>query len=373
LAELVSVASSKNAFRLTVLSFIATCLALIVIGLGAYTRLTDAGLGCPDWPGCYGHLFEPNTTASPTIPVANKVATTSSLLPQAGEGARRADEGSFINDQPIKENVWAVQAWTEMIHRYAAGTLGLLVLGLFILALRSRATLPWKIPCILAVLIVWQALLGMWTVTLKLHPTIVMAHLLGGFTTLTLLWLYHLQIQNKTKPLKLSLPKIYTPLVVTSLTLLILQIALGGWTSANYAALACLDFPQCQAAWLPTHNFYDALTLWHSVGPNFEFGLLDNAARMTIHMMHRLGALLTTLVLTLTCGIILKTTPHLHKIVWIIIALLCLQVALGITNILAILPLGIAVMHNMVAALLLLSVVTLTYYVCISDKKVEKK
>lgn len=331
--------------------FIATGLALIVIGLGAYTRLTDAGLGCPDWPGCYGHLFEPNNF--------------------------------------LKENFWTTKAWTEMIHRYVAGSLGLLILVLFFFSLRYHFTLPSKvnnetsfpikIPCLLLVLIICQALLGMWTVTLKLHPTIVMAHLLGGFTTLTLLWLYYLQLKNYlsvNSPFlrkAVILPNYYKPLTLLCLITVILQIALGGWTSANYAALACLDFPQCQASWLPAHNFSAAFTLLHPIGPNFEFGLLDNAARITIHMTHRFGALLTTLLLTLTCGIMLKTniSSLLRKTAWVIIALLCLQVALGITNILAILPLPIAVMHNMVAALLLLSVVTLTYYVFIS-RRTEK-
>ena len=325
-----------NLKTLRLLSFLGACLALIVIGLGAYTRLTDAGLGCPDWPGCYGHLIQ------------------------------------------NEHSNWSLQAWTEMIHRYIAGSLGLLVLGITFLAIKARKTLPYKIPLFLVGLIICQALLGMWTVTLKLHPTIVMLHLIGGFTTLTLLWLYYLQLRTLSEKQTTTVPTSIKRFLIIALGLLILQIALGGWTSANYAALACLDFPQCQGSWLPQSNFSQALTFLHPIGPNFEFGLFDSATRMTIHMMHRFGALITTVAITLSCGMLLrngreKINDPFRKATWVVIGLLCFQVSLGITNVLEVLPLGIAVLHNMVAAMLLLSVVTLTYLVMIKGDVCNEK
>lgn len=329
----------KSMRYLISLSFFGVFLAVLVIGLGAYTRLTDAGLGCPDWPGCYGVLFEPAVSTLEATP-------------------------------------WSTKAWTEMAHRYLAGSLGLLVLTLLgsVLFLRRSYLLPWKIPSLLLLLIFCQALLGMWTVTLKLHPTVVMSHLLGGFSTMTLFWLYGLQLMAIRDPLFSLSPAMqhrYKPFVLTALALLILQIALGAWTSANYAALVCPTFPQCHTSWLPASNFTEAFQLFHPTGSNFEFGLLDNAARMTIHMMHRLGALLATSAIFVTCGLIIKDScsRHLSGVVGVIILLLCLQIALGITNVLAVLPLPIAVMHNVIAALLLLGMVTLTYSVCATRKE----
>lgn len=303
--------------------FFATGLALLVIALGAYTRLTDAGLGCPDWPGCYGDLIQ------------------------------------------NQNNMWTRQAWTEMIHRYIAGTLGLLVLCIVGIAFTYRKILPHKIPFILLGLIVFQALLGMWTVTLKLHPSIVTLHLVGGFSTLSLLWLYFLQLRERHVITKASPSSPLFWILLIALTCLLLQILLGAWTSSNYAALACLDFPQCQQSWLPQSNFKEAFIFWHPIGPNFEYGLLDNSSRMTIHMVHRFWAMITAGVITLACGLLLRQSPDssMRRVIYSVIVLLCVQLSLGITNVIAVLPLGIAVLHNIFAALLLLSLVTLTYSV----------
>lgn len=302
------------------LAFFATLLAFFVIVLGAYTRLTDAGLGCPDWPKCYG-----NWIVSKSINNAHLLNTT--------------------------------KAWTEMTHRYVAGLLGMVIFALCILAIRNRRypEQPIALPITLVFLVVFQALLGMWTVTLKLFPLVVLAHLLGGMTTLSLLgWLtvklYYIPAEElKTKKLK-SL----RPLAIFGLVILIIQLFLGGWTSANYAALVCLEFPLCQNQVFPYSNFLQAFNLLVE---------LNYPARVTVHMVHRVGALLTTLVVGWLAFQVFSRARSIfiRALSMGIAVLLTLQILLGITNVLAVLPLPIAVAHNGVAALLLLSLVMLNY------------
>lgn len=321
----------KQNFRL---AFFSTLLAFVVIVLGAYTRLTDAGLGCPDWPGCYGKILVPKQTDHPS------------------------------------EKIHVRKAWTEMTHRYVAGLLGIFifVLGYRTIRIRRRDQQSYFLPIFLCFLVVFQALLGMWTVTLKLYPLVVMAHLLGGFTTLSLLWWLTLSLNphlisafsfNNSINLRFIRFLAFAGLIVLGI-----QLFLGGWTSANYAALVCIDFPYCQGQWLPPLHFEKAFHLTKAgiVGSLGE--PLDNAARVTIHMAHRLGAVLTTLLLGFLIFWIFKT---LHKTtIWFIAVcmgfLLILQIVLGMANIIALLPLWVAVLHNAVAALLLLSVITLNYY-----------
>lgn len=297
---------------------ITTILAFIVVVFGAYVRLSNAGLGCPDWPGCYGHWMVP-------------------------------EEHEIDNNlgRPLETQ----KAWKEMIHRYLAGTLGLLILVLAII--QRHRFLSW----FLVGLVIFQALLGMWTVTLKLHPLVVMAHLLGGLTTLGLLWWMYLTFFNSPQP----------PLILRggglALLVLILQIILGGWTSANYAALACPDFPTCQGYGWPPLNLKEAFFVWHDFGHNYEGGILHNEARMTIHWMHRLGALITFLLLGHLGGkLISKTGGVLKKNGIVILCLLVLQIGLGISNVLFHMPLSIAVAHNAVAVLLLLSLITVNRF-----------
>lgn len=313
------------------LALFATLLAFCVVVLGAYTRLTDAGLGCPDWPGCYGQL------------VLSK------------------------NADKVNPLINVTKAWTEMTHRYVAGLLGMVIFALTLLSIRNRRipSQPVALPITLSVFVIFQAILGMWTVTLKLFPLIVMAHLLGGFTTLSLLWWLTL----KLKPVQLPNLEIDNVLslrlwAIFGLVVLVIQLFLGGWTSANYAALVCLDFPYCQGAIFPHHNFLKAFDLTGAGVLGSIGDPLDNNARVTIHMVHRLGALITAMVIGwLAFHVFSRARSLALRVVSLIIAvLLTIQILLGVTNVLALLPLPIAVAHNAVAALLLLALVTLNYY-----------
>lgn len=322
----------QNASFLRLAQF-AVALTLVVVVLGAYVRLSDAGLGCPDWPGCYGYMMV-------TKAVANE--------PIAAQA---------FPERPLE----ADKAWKEMVHRYAAGLLGLVVFTLAWLAWRRRRdpTVPLKLPLFIAALIVFQALLGMWTVTLLLKPVIVMLHLLGGFATLTLLWI--LVLRRSGLP-AVRVPGALRATAAAALLVLVTQIALGGWTSANYAALACPDFPTCQTQWWPEMDFREAFVPWRGIGVDYEGGVLENDARVAIHMTHRMGALLTTFLLALLAFLVLRGQGGaLRTAGWVMLGLLAVQVSLGLANVLLSLPLGVAVAHNGVAALLLLSLVTLIY------------
>lgn len=313
----------------------ATLLALVVVVLGAYVRLSHAGLGCPDWPGCYGHI-----------------------------GAPEADHHVEAANQAYPERpVEAAKAWKEMIHRYVAGTLGLFILWLAIMAWRRRAEpgQPVALPSFLVLLVIFQALLGMWTVTLLLYPAVVTAHLLFGFTTLALLWWLSSRGLGLYGDGAAPGDGWLRPLAVLGLVLVVIQVLLGGWTSSNYAALACPDFPTCQAVWWPEMDFREGFSLLHKVGLDYEGGLLDGPARTAIHMGHRIGALVVfLLVIDIAVLTLIKAaTPAARRIAVAIIVLLLVQVGLGITNVLAGLPLVVAAAHNGVGALLLLSLVSL--------------
>ena len=313
------------------LAWIAVGLALCVIVLGAFVRLSDAGLGCPDWPGCYGHLAWPDEI--------HEIEAANEAFPE------RAAE-------PHK-------AWKEMVHRYLAGALGLLVLGLFIWAFKQRDKQSYALPLILCFVILFQAALGMWTVTLKLHPSIVMSHLMGGMLMLSLLtWLACSRTESIT-PYRYA-GHVKQSMVVLALFLLVLQIALGGWTSANYAALACQGFPACNGDWWPQMDFVQALDIFKKYGPNYEFGVKDGPARMAIHMIHRIGFVVVTLYFS---WLIFKLTRNreLMPLGVTLGGLLLLQILLGIINVTMALPLAVATMHNGVAALLLMTTVILLY------------
>lgn len=319
------------------IALIATVLALCVTVLGAYVRLSHAGLGCPDWPGCYGYLGVPTKD--------HQVAQANAVFPE----------------RPLETD----KAWKEMVHRYLAGILGLLILGLALLAWRRRREpgQPLALPLFLLGLVIFQALLGMWTVTLLLKPVVVMAHLLGGLATLALLgWLTLRQggiVQAageiEDRPLR--------PWVLLGLLVIIGQIALGGWTSANYAALACPDFPTCQTQWWPAMDFKEAFILWRGLGISYEGGVLANDARVTIHMMHRLGAAIVLVYMGWLGWRILTTARSqvLRGTSLIMLLLLVAQIGLGIANVVLSLPLPVAVAHNGVAALLVLTLVVLNH------------
>lgn len=317
---------------------VGTGLALVVIVLGAYVRLSDAGLGCPDWPGCYGHLVLP-----------------------ADEAARDRAEAAFPH-RPLE----AGKAWREMVHRYAASGLGLsivLVAWCAWLNRRDRRQ-PVVVPLVLLGVVLFQGLLGMWTVTLQLKPLIVMGHLLGGLSTLALLvWLLLEDARQRHRPGRAPARPV-PGLAVLGLCILVAQIALGGWTSSNYAALACPDVPTCQGEWWPPQaDFAEGFVLWRGLGINYEFGVLDAPSRVAIHFTHRLGAVVTLIVL-LGVGLWFRRhsrDPSVRQAALLVMGAVCLQVSIGIAVVWFGLPLVVATAHNAVAALLLVSTLNLVH------------
>lgn len=315
-------------------ALLAAAVAFIVIVLGAYVRLSHAGLGCPDWPGCYGEL----------------------TWPAAADEIRKANEA--FPDRPVETG----KAWREMVHRYLAGALVLLVVALNILAWQGKHRFAGArgLAAGLLLLILFQAALGMWTVTLKLKPIVVMAHLMGGLATFSLLlWLAWRSRPRKPRGDSLAYVP-YRTAVLVGLLVLVLQLALGGWTSANYSALACPDFPTCQSEWWPESDFSEAFILWREIGVDYEGGVLDLPARTAIHMAHRIGAVITALVLGLL-ALRLLARPATRPGGAALGALLAAQITLGILNVVLFLPLPNAVAHNGTGALLLGAMVWLLH------------
>lgn len=317
---------------------LACLLAMIVVPLGAYVRLSDAGLGCPDWPGCYGQL-------SP--------AHAADLIRDAHVAA---PEG------PVSLH----KAWKEMIHRYLAASLGVLIIAIAVLAwrLRSSARASPRVALALVGVVIFQGLLGKWTVTLLLKPAIVTAHLLGGLTTLALLaWLTlrafgamqmgavrgeGVQLEGGSRavaPVALQLG------ARLAFVVLVAQIALGGWTSTNYAALACTDFPRCHGSFAPVADYANAFHVVRELGMTAAGDLLSNAALTAIHWSHRVGALVTAVALFLL-GWRLCRQRACFAIGATVLVVLMLQLGLGIANVLLSLPLPLAAAHNAGAALL---------------------
>lgn len=323
-------------------ALLATVFCVVVVVLGAFTRLVDAGLGCPDWPGCYGHL----------------------TWPQSEESVARAE--ALFPESPVEHD----KTWPEMVHRYFAGLLGLIILGLTIAIWRWSVRAPlkgyprWHATGLLA-LVTLQAAFGAWTVTLQLWPQIVTAHLLGGFATLSLLWLLTLRLRHRPWSLSSNSYRRLVglrPLVWLAIVVVVAQITLGGWTSANYAALACTDFPRCHGEWWPEMDFIHAFNFAQSVGPNYLGGLLEGEARTAIHITHRIGALVVIAVMGLLLWRLWQVNQRAaRRLAGLIGLILAVQVVLGVTNVVASLPLAVAVAHNAVGALLLLSLVTLAH------------
>lgn len=304
----------------------AVLLALFVVMLGAYTRLTDAGLGCPDWPGCYGRMVLPSEQ---------------SQLQQAQ---------TQFPAIPIE----ARKAWTEMAHRYAAGCLGLLIVFIAFQVLRRRIQgdyLPWHLPAALFFLLLFQAALGMWTVTLKLLPVVVMSHLLGGMIIVACLSRFRLQISALRGTNLAS----WRPWLRLAVIIIFMQIALGGWVSSNYAGISCIGFPQCNGNWWPQLHFAKGFNLFAPVGANYQGGLLDNEVRVSIQFIHRLGAVLTALYVLILGGLMVAKSPstYLRLSALLLMFLVLVQFTLGILNVIYLLPIQIAVAHNGFAALLL--------------------
>ena len=317
------------------LALLATPFALLVIVLGAFVRLSDAGLGCPDWPGCYGQIDVPQ---------------------DAGEIARA---NAAFPERPVD----VTKAWIEMIHRYAAAALGLLILAIGALAWRQRREPDAMLAPSLALvaLVLFQGLLGMWTVTWQLKPVVVMAHLLGGFGTLALLWWLVLRQSPAASGWAAGGGGSLYRWTLAGLAVVVAQIALGGWTSANYAALACPDFPACQRQWWPEMDFAEAFVMWRGLGVNYEYGVLDNAARTAIHMTHRIGAVAVLLsVGWLSLRSLRFAAGRRVRIAGAVVGgLMLVQIGLGIANVWFYLPISTAVAHNACAAMLVLALITL--------------
>ncbi len=320
-----------NRSTLQKLAWITVVLTFCLVVLGAYVRLTHAGLGCPDWPGCYGKLTWPNT--------AEEVTQANQAFPE----------------RPVE----AGKAWREMAHRYLAGAVMLLTLALAIGSARGRTrdnSLPRLLPWVIVAVIVMQAVFGMWTVTLKLKPAVVTAHLLGGMTTLALLTWLALSLGSRT----VAAVGRASGWLWLGFVLLAGQIFLGGWTSTNYSALICPDFPTCAGVWVPPGmNYQEGFTILREIGVDYEGGVLDYESRLAIHYTHRVGAVVLTLALLLISAVLwIRRQPTGAAM---LLGALAVQLTLGIMNIVKNLPLPVAVGHNGGAALLVMVMVGLLW------------
>ncbi|MEZ5728864.1 MAG: COX15/CtaA family protein [Burkholderiaceae bacterium] len=327
-------AGSGDRFRRLVAA--AALLTLCLIMLGAYVRLTDAGLGCPDWPGCYGKLS----------PAHAHTEIASAVQQQGGEHG------------PVSVG----KAWREMVHRYIATGLGLLIIAIAVLAWRWRRRLPdgpWLATALVGVVIL-QGLFGKWTVTLLLKPAIVTGHLIGGLLTLSLLvWLWQRQ-RPRPETVDYEPLAALRPFAMLGLALLVAQIVLGGWTSTNYAALACTDLPTCQGQWWPQTDFANAFHVLRELGRTGDGGLLAFPALTAIHLAHRIGAVVVGLYL-LWLGIRSLRTPGAGTLGAWLLAAVTIQWLLGLSNVFFSLPIGVAVAHNGGAAVLLALLVMLNF------------
>jgi heme a synthase len=360
------------------LAWAALLLASCVVVFGGFVRLSNAGLSCPDWPTCYGKATWPKHD--------HEIAAANEAFPE------RAVETH--------------KAWLEQFHRHIAATLGLLVLGLALMAARHRrhgvlqilaavipvaiaiplymrehylgsavltvlgeliliqAAIRWsnsdfaRITAILLAVIIVQATLGLWTVSWLLKPVVVMSHLLGGLTTFSLIAWIAWKATPRRELLAGNADRLRR-LVAVGLVLVGVQIALGGWTSANYAALACgTDFPACSGQWWPQTDFREGFVLWRGIGVDYEGGVLDGPARSAIHLSHRLFAILV-LGHLLALALRLRRTPGLGGWGWTLGSVLGIQIGLGISNIVYGLPLAVATAHLAGAAALLFVLVSL--------------
>ena len=310
------------------LALIATILCLGVVIMGGYTRLSDSGLGCPDWPGCFGHI-------APT-----------------------GSAEHYATDLDVRK------AWVEMIHRYFASTLGLIIVVMAVLAFRARLErgVNLWLSLGLVVLVVFQGILGMLTVTWLLKPLIVTGHLLGGLATFALLLWTCLSMRATARPVNghtvlegnvvSESGARARPLAALAGAALFVQIFLGGWTSSNYAAVACPDLPRCQNEWVPEADYQDAFVIWRGLGINYAGGVLDHPARVAIHYTHRVGAVVASVLLLLAAFAAFRLGPGPRWAGVLVVAALALQIAIAVFMVLRAFPLGLAAAHNAGAALL---------------------
>lgn len=311
------------------LTLFATLLALIVVSFGAYTRLTDSGLGCPDWPGCYGTLSVPESI--------DQIEKAQAVYP----------------DSPVEVE----KAWIEMIHRYIAGILGVMILVIAFMSIKLRDQINYSLkwPFFLLGLVIFQAALGMWTVTLLLKPAVVSSHLLGGMTVLGILtFLMHRNYGTHRENFVSN--RFERKIIRFSLVLLFIQIALGGWTSTNYAALACTDYPTCHGSLIPEMDFSNAFTIFRELGVTSLGEPLSLEALHAIQWVHRVGAIVL-LVYLLFVAYILRVNQGFNMWRNVLILVISLQFIIGIANLLLHLPIVLATLHNLGAALLVVILV----------------
>ena len=330
--------------RISIFSFIGAALTLVVISLGAWVRLTDAGLGCPDWPGCYGLLTTPDTV----------------------------DELAKAKENYPNASIDVGKAWREMLHRYVAGILGLYVFFITYISIKYSKQ-NYILPVSISILIVIQAIMGMLTVTMLVKPTVVTTHLFFGMLTATLLFINGLKYSGLNL-LQDKLPVYAISVIVLTWVLLVIQILLGGWTSTNYASLACTDFPKCLDQWYPKEMVFDkAFNIFNLPDINYEGGFLAYGAKVAVHYIHRVTALVLSISFLLTIVIIFKLKNHafLKKIISFTLIFFVLQIILGISNVIYSLPLNIAVWHTMNAAILLALLSGALYYSLISFRKLS--
>jgi len=328
--------------KISKLSFFGALFTLIVISLGAWVRLTDAGLGCPDWPGCYGLLTTPDTV--------DELAKAREYYPNAD-----IDVG---------------KAWREMLHRYMAGLLGLYVFFITYISIKYSKR-SYTLPVLISILIIIQAIMGMLTVTMLVKPTIVTTHLFFGMLTATLLFINSLKYSNIRMSSE-KIPAIALIIITITWVFLIIQILLGGWTSTNYASLACTDFPKCLDQWYPKEMiFNEAFNVINLPDVNYEGGILAYGAKVAIHYSHRITALILTFVFISALYVVFKLNKHslLKKLMSISIIFFILQIILGISNVVYSLPLNIAVWHTMNAAILMALISSALYYCLLSFYK----
>jgi cytochrome c oxidase assembly protein subunit 15 len=319
--------------RLQALTLVVLFLTFDLVLFGAFTRLTDSGLGCPDWPGCYGN-------ASPT-----------------GAHAQIEQAQAAMPSGPVTHG----KAWVEMIHRYLATGVGVLILtlaaGTWVLRRRGAAVSPWW-PTVTLAWVCLQGAFGAWTVTMKLFPAMVSMHLLAGIALLALLCrqaVTYAQAQQGGVPTGLAPAE--RGWLIAAFVLVWVQIALGGWVSTNYAVLACTDFPTCHGTWWPAMDFRQGFELWRELGKTGTGDHIGFEALTAIHYLHRLMAYVVFVVLGLAAFRLQRAGALRRQAAWIA-GLALWQLASGISNVVLGWPLAVAVAHTGGAAAL---VVVLTW------------
>jgi cytochrome c oxidase assembly protein subunit 15 len=334
----VLVKGDRNKYRKLV--WITAFLTLDLIMFGSFTRLTDSGLGCPDWPGCYG-------TSNP-FHARDDIHAAQAAMPSG----------------PV---TW-MKAWIEMTHRYFALALGVLIITLVVLAWLKRKELkqsPWYATAVLALVCV-QGAFGAWTVTLKLQPAIVVTHLLLGMSLLAAL--IRLGCKNDVPRVVDERGASLRMAAAIGLVLLVVQIALGGWVSTNYAVLACTDFPLCNGQWVPPMDFAHGFTFWRQLGKTAGGDFISYDALVAIHWTHRVFAVAVLSYLA-WLGLRARRIDGIGRVATVLLVVLAVQLATGLSNIVLGWPLLAAVAHNGGAAVLLLLMVRLHYLIGLAQAR----